>query len=55
MTPQQALDLFRLLVDFFLGVIPADVAHKVIDDAAVRRSNEFADLAEDAKFGPEKP
>jgi hypothetical protein len=46
-----ALEVARGLVDLLLKLVPAPVARQMLDDAAVRRSNAIADLAEAAKFG----
>ncbi len=55
MTPNQGLDMAAKLAALILDLVPAPVAHQLLDSAAVRRANAIADLAEDAKFGLEKP
>lgn len=55
MTPDKAVDLAAKMAALILDLVPAPVARQLIDDAAVRRANAIADVAEDAKFGIEKP
>ena len=52
---QTALEAARLAADVLLALVPAPVAQQLINDAEVKRANAIANLAEDAKFGPEKP
>ena len=54
MTPQELLDAARAAADFIVAVLPADVAHQVINDASVRRANAIANAAEAVKFGDTK-
>lgn len=54
MTPQNAIDAARLAADLLLALVPAPVAHQILDDAAVRRASAIANAAADAKFGPDK-
>ncbi len=55
MTPDKAIDLARKLIGLALDIVPADAAKQLVDDEAVRRANAVANLAEDLKFGLEKP
>lgn len=52
MTPDKALDLAMRLMELALDLAPVEVLRAKLDDAAVRRQNAIADLAEDVKFGP---
>lgn len=54
MTPGQILDAARVAADLLLTLVPAPVAQQLINDAQVRRANDIANAAENAKFGPEK-
>ncbi len=47
-----ALDLARKAADIMLALVPADTARQLLDEAAVKRANDVADLAERIKFGP---
>lgn len=50
------LKIARELLDIVLELIPHDVAKDELDDAAVRRANAIANLAESLKFhGETKP
>lgn len=55
--PKTALAAARTAADVFLAI--AEIAgadpKELISEAAIRRANKAADLAEDAKFGPDKP
>lgn len=55
MSPDTALKAAEKLAAIILDLVPAPMARQLIDDAAVRRANAIADLAEDVKFGLEKP
>jgi hypothetical protein len=55
MSPSTILDIARGLVDLLLKIVPAPVAQKLITEADVRRANAIGELADDVKFGPEKP
>ena len=46
------LDIVRMLLDLVLRLVPTEVARAELDEAAVRRANAIADLAEAGKFGP---
>lgn len=46
-----ALRLARGAVDTALALVPHDVVQKMLDEAAVKRANDEADLAEALKFG----
>lgn len=39
------------LLNLILDLVPHDVARTMLDDAAVKRANAVADLAEAKKFG----
>lgn len=54
MTPKEGLDIAAKLAALLLDIVPAPVARKLIDDAAVRRANAIADTAEDIKFGADE-
>ena len=47
----KVLGLGRQLVDVLLAILPADKARELLDEAAVRRANRDADIAEAIKFG----
>jgi hypothetical protein len=51
MTPAEVLNAARLAADLLLELVPHDDAKAILDDAAVRRANAAADLAEKVKFG----
>lgn len=51
---QTALEAARLAADLLLALVPAPVAHQLLNDSEVKRANAIANAAEDAKFGPEK-
>lgn len=48
---EKVLGLGRQLVDVLLAILPADKARELLDEAAVRRANRDADIAEAIKFG----
>lgn len=50
---QTALEAARIAADLLLALVPAPVAHQLLNDSEVRRANAIANAAEDAKFGPE--
>lgn len=52
MSPETVLTIVRGLVDLILLLVPAPVAHQIVDDAAIRRAHAIADAAEASKFGP---
>lgn len=54
MTPDQGLDMAAKLAALLLDLVPAPVAQQLINDAAVRRANAVADLAEDAVVAAQK-
>lgn len=47
-----AIALARKAADIILALVPADTARQLLDEAAVKRANDAADLAERIKFGP---
>lgn len=49
-TPIEVIDTARRLVDLVLDIVPEEVAKQLLTDAAVKRANRIADLAEAAKF-----
>lgn len=56
MSPDTAFKIAEKLAALILDLVPAPMARQLIDDAAVRRANAIADVAEDAvvaagKFG----
>ena len=55
MTPQTAIDAARIAADLLLALVPAPVAHQILNDAEVRRSLAIADGAAGAKYGPPPP
>ncbi len=50
MTPDQILSAARLTVDLLLALVPHEQASQLLDDAAVKRSNDRVDEAEAIKF-----
>lgn len=54
MTPAQVLEAARLAADVLLALVPHDTAKTVLDEAAVKRANRDADIAEAIKFGGEQ-
>lgn len=52
MTPSQALDAARIAADLLLTLVPAPVAQQLLNDAQVKRANDIANAAENAKFNP---
>lgn len=53
MSPAEvALEVARGLLDLVLKLVPAPVAQKLLDEAAVKRALALGELADDAKFGP---
>lgn len=50
---EQLLTAARIAADLLLALVPAPIAHQLLDDSAVRRANAIANAAEDVKFGPE--
>lgn len=46
-----ALAVARKLLDLVLDLVPHDEAAKLLTDAAIRRQNAAADVAEATKFG----
>lgn len=55
MNPLDYLETARKLADVLLDLVPAPVARQMLDDAAVRRANAIADVAQFAKFGDDEP
>lgn len=51
MSPQEILDAARLSADVLLKLVPHDHARQLLDEAAIRRANQMADIAEAVKFG----
>jgi hypothetical protein len=49
------VDAARHAIDAALELVPADEAAKLLDEAAIRRANRTADLAERLKFGLSEP
>lgn len=45
------IDAARAFADATLEIVPVTVAHQELDDAAIRRANAIADIAQAAKFG----
>lgn len=48
---KDALDIARRLLDLVLDLVPHEEASKLLTEAAIKRQNAAADLAEIAKFG----
>lgn len=46
-----ALDIARKLLDLVLDLVPHEQASQLLTEAAIKRQNAAADLAEAAKFG----
>lgn len=49
------LETARKIVDTVLDALPEDQVQDFLTEAAVRRANRAADLAEQAKFGGDPP
>jgi len=54
MTPAQILDLARGILGLLLDVLPVTMLRQLLDEEAIKRQNAIADVAEAAKFGPER-
>lgn len=54
MSPKTVLDIVRGLLDLVLMLVPAPSAAKLLDEQARKRALALGELADDAKFGPEK-
>ena len=46
----EAIAAARIVADLLLMLVPHDTAKELLDDAAIRRANLAADLAEKIKF-----
>jgi hypothetical protein len=52
--PSTAFEIARGLLDLVLKLVPAPAAAKLLDEQAQARAMAIGELADDAKFGPEK-
>lgn len=50
-----AIAIARGIASALLDHVDVETARQLLDEAARQRANLAADLAEDAKFGPEQP
>lgn len=48
--PETAIEAARIAADLLLALVPHEQAKELLDEAAIRRANAVADLAEQVKF-----